>query len=63
MSSVPAISYREDILESLKDRFVTRLDRSLEEGREPEVPDSAVADLRSQYQVPPPPQRSFLWFV
>jgi len=38
MSSVPAAaSYRDDVLETLKDRFLSRLEQSLEEGREPET--------------------------
>jgi hypothetical protein len=51
MNTVPAaISYREDIIETLKDRFLTRLDRSLEEGREPEISEASMAEIRAQYQ-------------
>ena len=51
MNSVPAaVSYREDIVETLKDRFLTRLDSSLEEGREPEISEAALAEIRAQYQ-------------
>ena len=51
MKSVPAaVSYREDIVETLKERFFTRLDRSLEEGREPEISEAALAEIRAQYQ-------------
>ena len=51
MNSVPAaVSYREDIVETLKERFFTRLDSSLEEGREPEISEAALAEIRAQYQ-------------
>ena len=51
MSNIAAAaSYRDDILESLKDRFLARLDKSLEEGREPETSDADLAELRTKYE-------------
>ena len=51
MNSVPAaVSYREDILETLTDRFLSRLDQSLEEGREPEITEAAFTELRGQFK-------------
>ena len=49
MSSVPAaVSYRDDILETLIDRFLSKLEKSLEEGREADISDDAFNQLRSQ---------------
>jgi len=51
MTSVPAAaSYREDILETLTDRFLSRLDQSLEEGREPEISEAAFTKLRDEFK-------------
>ena len=51
MSNIAAAaSYRDDILETLKDRFLARLQKSLEEGREPGTSDSDLAELREQYR-------------
>ncbi len=51
MNSFPAaVSYREDILETLTDRFLSRLDQSLEEGREPEISEAAFSELRGQFK-------------
>lgn len=45
-----ALSYRQDIIESLKDRFLAHLEKVLEEGRDPQAPPSELIELRSQYQ-------------
>jgi len=51
MTSVPAAaSYREDILETLTDRFLSRLDQSLEEGCEPEISETAFTKLRNEFK-------------
>jgi hypothetical protein len=51
MTNVPAaVSYREDILETLTDRFLSRLDQSLEEGREPEISEAAFTELRREFK-------------
>ena len=48
-TSAAAAIYRDEILETLKDRLLAKLNKSLEEGREQETSDTSLGEIRTQY--------------
>jgi len=51
MSAETVSTYREEILETLKNQFLARLDTLVENSREKQVSDSEIVDLKEQYVV------------